>query len=218
MTETHIIIEPLGLRGTLVWPEGASALIVFAHGSGSSRLSPRNVQVARALNARGMATFLFDLLTNEEERDRRNVFDIPLLADRLVSAIRWLDEEQETGRLHLGLFGASTGAAAALIAAAKLGERVDAVVSRGGRPDLAMSDLPKVRAATLLIVGGADTLVIGLNERAFDALQEPKALEIVPRATHLFEEPEALERVIEHAADWFERYLGAESTQKGRRS
>ena len=212
MTDTHIVIEPLGLHGTLVWPERASALIVFAHGSGSGRLSPRNVQVARALNARGMATFLFDLLTSEEERDRRNVFDIPLLADRLVCAIGRLDEEQETGGLHLGLFGASTGAAAALIAAAKLGERVEAVVSRGGRPDLAMSDLPKVRAATLLIVGGADAPVIGLNEEAYDALHEPKALEIVPRATHLFEEPGALERVIEHAADWFERYLGAEST------
>ena len=212
MTETHNIIEPFGLRGTLVRPERARALIVFAHGSGSSRLSPRNAQVARALNDRGMATFLFDLLTSEEERDRRHVFDIPLLADRLVSAIRWLDDKQETGGLHLGLFGASTGAAAALIAAADLGERVEAVVSRGGRPDLAMPDLPKVRAATLLIVGGADTLVIGLNQKAFDALHEPRALEIVPRATHLFEEPGALERVVEHAADWFERYLGAEST------
>jgi dienelactone hydrolase len=212
VTETQIMIEPFGLRGALVWPERATALIVFAHGSGSSRLSPRNLQVARALNARGMATFLFDLLTSGEERDRRNVFDIPLLADRLVSAIRWLDDEQETGGLHLGLFGASTGAAAALIAAASLGGRVKAVVSRGGRPDLAMADLPKVRAATLLIVGGADTPVIALNEQALDALHEPKALEIVPRATHLFEEPGALERVIEHAADWFERHLGAQAT------
>ncbi len=211
MTETHIIIEPFGLRGTLAWPERANALIVFAHGSGSSRLSPRNVQVARALNARGMATFLFDLLTAEEESDRRNVFDIPLLADRLVNAIRWLDEEQETGGLHLGLFGASTGAAAALIAAARLGMRVEAVVSRGGRPDLAIAHLPNVTAATLLIVGGADGPVIALNEEAFDALHEPKALEIVPRATHLFSEPGALEQVIEHAGDWFERYLGAET-------
>jgi dienelactone hydrolase len=170
------------------------------------------VQVARALNARGMATFLFDLLTAEEERDRRNVFDIPLLAGRLVSAIRWLDDEQETGGLRLGLFGASTGAAAALIAAARLGQRAEAVVSRGGRPDLAMADLPKVRAATLLIVGGADAPVIELNEEAFDALPKPKALKIVPAATHLFEEPGALEQVIEHAAEWFERYLGAEST------
>ncbi len=209
MTETHIIIEPFALRGTLVWPERANALIVFAHGSGSSRLSPRNVQLAHALNHRGMATFLFDLLTAEEESGRRNVFDIFLLADRLVHAIRWLDEEQETGGLHLGLFGASTGAAAALIAAAKLGKRVEAVVSRGGRPDLAMADLPNVHAATLLIVGGADTPVIALNEEAFAALPDPKALEIVPGATHLFSEPGALEQVIERAADWFQRYLGA---------
>jgi fermentation-respiration switch protein FrsA (DUF1100 family) len=209
MTETHLIIEPFGLRGTLHWPERANDLIVFAHGSGSSRLSPRNRQVAAALNARGMATFLFDLLTPDEERNRGNVFDIPLLADRLVAAIIWLDGEMETGGLPLGLFGASTGAAAALIAAARLGKRVEAVVSRGGRPDLAMAHLPLVRAATLLIVGGADTEVIVLNEMAFDALHEPKALKIVPGATHLFSEAGALEQVIEHAATWFERYLGA---------
>ncbi len=211
MTETRIIIEPFGLRGTLVWPERANALIVFAHGSGSSRLSPRNMRVAGALNARGMATLLFDLLTAQEESDRRNVFDVRLLADRLVHAIRWLDEEQETGGLHLGLFGASTGAAAALMAAAELGTRVEAVVSRGGRPDLAMADLPRVRTATLLIVGGADTPVIALNEEAFSALHDPKAIESVPGATHLFSEPGALEQVIEQAADWFERYLGAET-------
>ena len=134
MAETHIVVEPFSLRGTLSWPERSNALIVFAHGSGSSRLSPRNVQVADALNARGMATFLFDLLTREEEVDRRNVFDIPLLADRLIGAVRWLDQENETGGLHLGLFGASTGAAAALIAAAQMADRVEAVVSRGGRP------------------------------------------------------------------------------------
>ncbi len=211
MTEARIIIEPYGLRGTLVWPERANALIVFAHGSGSSRLSPRNMQVAGALNARGMATLLFDLLTAQEESDRRNVFDIRLLADRLVHAIRWLDEERETGGLHLGLFGASTGAAAALMAAAELGTRVEAVVSRGGRPDLAMADLPRVRAATLLIVGSVDTPVIALNEEAFSALHDPKAIEIIAGATHLFSEPGALERVIEHAADWFERHLGAET-------
>ncbi len=134
MAETHIFLEPFGLRGTLSWPERSNSLIVFAHGSGSSRLSPRNRQVADALNARGMATFLFDLLTADEGRDRRNVFDIPLLADRLIGAVRWLDEENETGGLHLGLFGASTGAAAALIAAAQMADRVEAVVSRGGRP------------------------------------------------------------------------------------
>jgi fermentation-respiration switch protein FrsA (DUF1100 family) len=212
MAETHILIEPFGLRGSLDWPERSNTLVVFAHGSGSSRFSPRNRQVADALNARGMATFLFDLLTAEEERDRRNVFDIPLLADRLIAAIRWLDDENETGGLHLGLFGASTGAAAALIAAAQMGDRVEAVVSRGGRPDMAMAALPHVQAPTLLIVGGADTEVIALNEKAFEALHAPKALEIVPGATHLFSEPGALEQVIEHAARWFERYLGAQST------
>ena len=212
MAETHIVIEPFGLRGTLSWPERSNALIVFAHGSGSSRLSPRNVQVADALNASGMATFLFDLLTREEEVDRRNVFDIPLLADRLIGAVRWLDQENETGGLHLGLFGASTGAAAALIAAAQMAGRVEAVVCRGGRPDLAMEHLSKVHAATLLIVGGDDTAVISLNEVAFEVLHEPKALEIIPGATHLFSEPGALEEVIEHAAQWFERYLGAQST------
>ncbi len=169
------------------------------------------MQVADGRNARGMATFLFDLLTPEEEADRRNVFDIPLLAERLIGAVRWLDQEHETGGLHLGLFGASTGAAAALIAAAKPGNRVEAVVSRGGRPDLAMDVLGAVRAATLLIVGGADTAVISLNEIALEALHEPKALEIIPGATHLFSEPGALEQVIERAARWFERYLGAQT-------
>ena len=218
MAETHIVIEPFGLRGTLSWPERSNALIVFAHGSGSSRLSPRNRQVADALNARGMATFLFfDLLTADEECDRRNVFDIPLLADRLIGAVRWLDQENETGGLHLGLFGASTGAAAALIAAAQMEDRVEALVSRGGRPDLAMEHLSKVHAATLLIVGGNDAAVISLNELAFEVLHEPKALEIIPGATHLFSEPGALEEVIEHAAQWFERYLGAHRLRKSRR-
>jgi putative phosphoribosyl transferase len=213
MTEKRILIEPFGLRGDLIWPEGASALVAFAHGSGSGRMSPRNRQVAQALNGRGMATFLFDLLTEEEESDRRNVFDIPLLADRLASAIRWLDGKEGAARVPLGLFGASTGAAAALISAARLPARVDALVSRGGRPDLAMPYLPSVRAPTLLIVGGADTEVIELNEIAFQLLHEPKALEIVPGATHLFSEQGALERVIELAAAWFERYLGGGAAQ-----
>jgi putative phosphoribosyl transferase len=212
MAENEILIEPFGLRGTLNWPERANALVVFAHGSGSSRLSPRNMEVAQALNGRGMATFLFDLLTQHEERDRRNVFDIPFLASRLVAAIRFLDEDHEMGGLHLGLFGASTGAAAALVAAARLGERAEAVVSRGGRPDLAIASLPLVYAATLLIVGGADTEVIALNEIAFERLSEPKALKIVPHASHLFSEPGALEQVIEHAAVWFESYLGSQTT------
>ncbi len=212
VANSSVLVEPFGLPGTLRWPERANALVVFAHGSGSSRLSPRNIQVADALNARGMATFLFDLLRPEEESDRRNVFDIPLLARRLVGAVKWLDQEKETGGLHLGLFGASTGAAAALIAAAELGRRVEAVVSRGGRPDLAMDVLPKVQAAALLIVGGADTPVIAMNEKAFERLHGPKSLEIVPGASHLFSEPGALEKVIDHAANWFERYLAADTT------
>jgi putative phosphoribosyl transferase len=140
------------------------------------------------------------------------VSDIPLLAKRLADAIRWLDEENETGGLHLGLFGASTGAAAALIAAAELGTRVEAVVSRGGRPDLAMKALPKLHTPTLLIVGGADTEVIALNQAAFMRLPGPKALEIIRGASHLFSEPDALEQVIDHAAKWFERYLAAETS------
>jgi putative phosphoribosyl transferase len=212
MAEKHIVIEPFGLRGDLHRAPAAEALIVFAHGSGSGRLSPRNRAVARALNERGMATFLFDLLTPDEEGDRRNVFDIPLLGDRLVSAIGWLDKEEDTRRLGLGLFGASTGAAAALVAAARAPNRVGAVVSRGGRPDLALSHLPLVRAPTLLVVGGADFEVIELNEIAFERLQCPKALEIVPGATHLFSEAGALEKVIELAADWFGRCLGEGTT------
>jgi dienelactone hydrolase len=212
MMKIDVFVEPYGLLGNLQWPERANALVVFAHGSGSSRLSPRNIQVADALNAKGMATFLFDLLRPEEEGDRTKVFDIPLLASRLVSAIQWLDQEKETGGLHLGLFGASTGAAAALVAAAELGNRVEAVVSRGGRPDLAMEVLPEVHAPTLLIVGGADTEVIALNKAAFARLHGPKSLEIVPGASHLFGERGALEKVIGHAAKWFERYLAAETT------
>jgi putative phosphoribosyl transferase len=217
MTKKRILIEPFGLRGDLIWPEAANALVTFAHGSGSGRKSPRNRQVAQALNERGMATFLFDLLTPEEESDRRNVFDIPLLAERLASAIRWLDEKEGAGRLPLGLFGASTGAAAALIAAARLPGRVGAVVSRGGRPDLAIPFLPSVRAPALLIVGSADTEVIELNEIAFRRLHEPKALEIIPGATHLFREKGALEEVTGLAAKWFERYLGGGAAQRGGR-
>jgi putative phosphoribosyl transferase len=200
-------IPPVGLAGMLQKPKNALALVVFAHGSGSSRLSPRNTFVAHALNDRGIATLLFDLLTSTEEANRANVFDIPLLADRLIDAVRWIDDQESIAKLPLGLFGASTGAAAALVAAAKLPRRVGAVVSRGGRPDLAGNALDTVQAATLLIVGGADFGVIGLNEQALARLQGPKALEIVPRASHLFPEPGALEAVIDHAAAWFERHL-----------
>jgi putative phosphoribosyl transferase len=196
----EVIIPPVGLAGTLRIPRAAHAVVLFAHGSGSSRFSPRNRAVADALNGQGFATLLFDLLTEQEEADRANVFDIPLLAGRLVDAMRWLERDPFAGGVPLGLFGASTGAAAALVAA---------VVSRGGRPDLAGAALSRIRTPTLLIVGGADTVVIELNEQALAQLQGPKALEIVPGASHLFPEPGALEAVIDHAARWFKRYLAA---------
>jgi alpha-beta hydrolase superfamily lysophospholipase len=197
------------LPGTLRIPGQAKAIVLFAHGSGSSRLSPRNIAVAEALNRRGMATLLIDLLTPEEEADRANVFDIQLLAARLCDAVHWLNHESAVAALPLGLFGASTGAAAAIVAAAELGDRVGAVVSRGGRPDLAGQVLDRVHTPTLLIVGGDDTVVIELNERAFKHLAGPKALEIVPGASHLFPEPGALEAVIAFAAEWFGRHLRA---------
>jgi fermentation-respiration switch protein FrsA (DUF1100 family) len=200
-------ITPIGLAGTLHIPNAAYALVAFAHGSGSSRLSPRNMAVASALNTHGIATLLFDLLTPAEEADRANVFNIPLLANRLVDAVRWLDGQPSVAKLPLGLFGASTGAAAALVAAAKLPHRVGAVVSRGGRPDLAGDALDTVRAPTLLIVGGLDFGVIELNEQALARLQGPKTLQVVPGASHLFPEPGALEAVIRHATRWFENHL-----------
>lgn len=203
----EVVIGPLDLAGTLRLPASANALVVFAHGSGSSRFSPRNMAVADALNTRGIATLLFDLLTVDEERERANVFDIPLLADRLVDVVHWIDTNPELAHLPLGLFGASTGAAAALVAAARLGPRVGAVVSRGGRPDLADAALDAVTAPTLLIVGGLDFGVIELNEQALARLQAPKAIEIVPGATHLFPERGTLELVIEYAARWFKTHL-----------
>jgi putative phosphoribosyl transferase len=163
--------------------------------------------VAHALNDRGIATLLFDLLTPAEEANRANVFNIPLLSDRLVDAVHWLDGQASVAKLPVGLFGASTGAAAALVAASKLPRRIRAVVSRGGRPDLAADALDTVRAPTLLIVGGADLGIIELNEQALAHLRGPKAIKIVPGASHLFPEPGALEAVIDHAGDWFERYL-----------
>jgi len=204
----EVTIGPLGLAGTLHLPASASALVVFAHGSGSSRFSPRNMAAANALNARGIATLLFDLLTPDEERERSNVFDIPLLAGRLVDVVHWIDNDPELARLPLGLFGASTGAAAALVAAAHLGSRIGAVVSRGGRPDLAGVALERVTAPTLLIVGGLDYGVIELNEQAFARLAAPKEIEIVPGATHLFPERGTLELAIAHAARWFKKHLG----------
>jgi putative phosphoribosyl transferase len=196
----------LSLRGDLRLPETAAGLVIFAHGSGSSRLSPRNRQVAEALNESGLATLLFDLLTPEEEMDRANVFDIGLLSERLLAVTRWAQGEADLGQLPIGYFGASTGAAAALGAAGRLGEGIRAVVSRGGRPDLAES-LDRVRAPTLLIVGGADWQVLELNEQAARLLRCEREVAVVPGATHLFEEPGALERVAELAAAWFSRHL-----------
>jgi putative phosphoribosyl transferase len=205
---SNVIIPPLGLPGTVVAPKAASGLVVFAHGSGSSRFSPRNRAVAQALNGRGFATLLFDLLTPREEADRANVFDISLLAERLIDVVHWLGRQEEMiARLPIGLFGASTGAAAALVAAARLPDRIVAVVSRGGRPDLAGDALALVQAPTLLIVGGADEGVIELNEQALRRLQAPKVLEIVPGASHLFLESGAMDAVIELAARWFESHL-----------
>ncbi len=218
MASDDVIIPPLGLAGTLTRPAHAPGLIVFVHGSGSSRFSPRNTAVANALNAQGFATLLFDLLTADEEADRSNVFDIALLADRLVGVVRWLAaQEPAIAELPLGLFGASTGAAAALVAAERLPDRIAAVVSRGGRPDLAGDALGRVHAPTLLVVGGNDVGVIELNQHALARLAGPKALQIVPGATHLFPEPGALEAVIDHAGRWFARHL-ARATPDGARS
>ncbi|MGZ5934684.1 MAG: dienelactone hydrolase family protein [Rhizomicrobium sp.] len=212
-----VSVPPHGLPGTLRIPPHAFGLVIFAHGSGSSRLSPRNILVADALNRRGMATLLFDLLKPEEEDadNRAKVFEIPLLADRLTDAIRWAEDEQLVRGLPLGLFGASTGAAAALVAAARL-QHIRAVVSRGGRPDLAGQALLAVRAPTLLIVGGADHGVIELNEEACARLGGPKELVIVPGATHLFPERGALEQVIAHAERWFGRHLHEAVQQRHR--
>jgi putative phosphoribosyl transferase len=207
--DREVAIGSLQLSGHLRLPASAAVLVIFAHGSGSSRFSPRNRAVAEALNAQGMGTLLFDLLTTDEEQDRANVFDISLLSERLVDVVDWIDAQPELAGLPLGLFGASTGAAAALVAAAKLGSRIGAVVSRGGRPDLAGAALEKVTAPTLLIVGGFDSGVIELNEQAYARLIATKSLEIVPGATHLFPESGAMEAVIVLAARWFSAHLTA---------
>ena len=197
------------LPGDLVRPRNGKGLVIFAHGSGSSRLSPRNTHVARQLQEQGLGTLLFDLLTEHEAYHRRNVFDIPLLAGRMVEAVRFVQSDTKLSSLRIGLFGASTGAAAALVAAAQLPQEVAAVVSRGGRPDLAGAAIKQVRAATLLIVGGADYGVIELNRDAFDVLTCEKRLEIVPGATHLFEEPGTLDKVVDLAAQWFKSHFEA---------
>ncbi len=202
---------PVELEGNLGMPEGAIGVVLFAHGSGSGRHSPRNRYVARVLREAGLATLLIDLLTlHEEEVDLRTGrlrFDIGLLAERLAGATDWLLTNPDTRDLRIGYFGASTGAAAALVAAAKRPQEVGAIVSRGGRPDLAGDALPLVEAPTLLIVGGDDVPVIGMNKEASAQMRAEKRLEIVPGATHLFEEPGALEEVARLAAGWFARYL-----------
>lgn len=213
MEARTVAIPPLGLIGDLVVPKDPRGIVLFAHGSGSSRLSPRNTYVASKLNDQGLATLLFDLLTPEEGGDRRNVFDIPLLAERVVEACMWVASEPDLADLPLGLFGASTGAAAALVAAAELKDRVAAVVSRGGRPDLAAEHLPNVSAPTLLIVGSLDHEVIVLNKRALAALTCEKTLTIVPGASHLFEEPGTLDLAIGHAESWFEAHFAAPTPQ-----
>lgn len=203
----HIPVNSVLLEGDLDIPEGAQAVVIFAHGSGSSRLSSRNRFVARVLNDVGIGTLLFDLLTREEDTVYENRFDIDLLTDRLKEVTRWLKAQPETSDRRIGFFGASTGAAAALRAAADLGAEIRAVVSRGGRPDMAEKALGQVQAPTLLIVGGYDDVVIELNEQAYRLIKAEKELKIVPGATHLFEEPGALEEVARAAAEWFKRHL-----------
>lgn len=195
------------LNGILTIPVDRAAVVAFAHGSGSGRFSPRNQFVARVLEENGLATLLLDLLADEEADDREKVFDIELLAQRLQCAADWLRQQPETSALPLGYFGASTGAGAALVAAARNPEAVSAVVSRGGRPDLADDDLPEVEAPTLLIVGGHDEVVLELNRQALHRLCCSKQLIVVPGATHLFEEPGTLEEVARSAAEWFVRHL-----------
>jgi len=209
--EVRISAGSVALEGNLSLPDHAIALVLFAHGSGSSRQSPRNQFVARTLNNAGLGTLLFDLLTSEEELlDTRTAeirFDIDLLAERLVQATKWAKQQQAALALRIGYFGSSTGGSAALVAAAELTGEVGAVVSRGGRPDLAGEALPKVQAPTLLIVGGEDDVVIELNEQARAKMQCEVMLEIVPGATHLFEEPGALEQVAKLASDWFRDHI-----------
>ena len=209
INEENVVIEfdHIKLRGTLGLPEIAKGLVMFAHGSGSGRLSPRNAFVAHKLQEGGLATLLIDLLQEVEEDDRQKVFDIDLLTNRLVAATHWLKQHKKTTHLPIGLFGASTGAAAALQAAARDPSSFYAVVSRGGRPDLAMDNLHDVKAPTQLIVGGNDVGVIDLNEQALENLVCTKELKIVPGATHLFEEPGKLEEVAALALEWFQKHV-----------
>jgi pimeloyl-ACP methyl ester carboxylesterase len=218
--ERTVVVDAGGvaLEADLAVPPGALGLVMFAHGSGSSRHSSRNRYVAEELRHGNLGTLLLDLLTPDEEqvdlRTRHIRFDIGLLTDRLIGAMRWLDTQDDTRALPVGLFGASTGGGAALVAAARRPDRVDAVVSRGGRPDLAADELPHVRAPTLLIVGSRDTVVIELNKQAMRHMKAPVGLEVIPGATHLFEEPGALEQVARLAREWFVRYLALDATAR----
>lgn len=208
MSMIHIPADSVTLEGELFLPSPGNGIVLFAHGSGSSRLSPRNLFVAEILQRNGIGTLLFDLLTREEDQDYAMRFDISLLTQRLLAATQWLQKKPEVSGVSLGYFGAGTGAAAALQAAAKQDKNIAAVVSRGGRPDLAgTAALRQVTAPTLLIVGGEDYGVIELNQQAFAILQCTKTLTLVPGATHLFEETGTLEKAAQHAVDWFLKYL-----------
>jgi putative phosphoribosyl transferase len=205
--ELDIPVSHVKLKGDLSVPENVDGLIIFAHGSGSSRLSSRNQYVARVLEQQDFATLLFDLLTEEEDETYANRFEIDLLTERLVEVTKWIMQFPECKDLRIGYFGASTGAASALAAAALMGNKINAVVSRGGRPDLALPYLNKVKCPVLLLVGGLDYGVIELNEQAYDALSSEKEIKLVPGATHLFEEPGKLEVVAKLAAEWFIQYV-----------
>jgi putative phosphoribosyl transferase len=217
--EVRIPVGAVMLEGELDWPTEARSIVLFAHGSGSGRHSPRNQAVARSLRAKGLGTLLFDLLTREEEALDQATgqlrFDVGLLAERLMEATRWTLSATDLHGPAIGYFGASTGAGAALMAAAELGDPVGAIVSRGGRPDLAAAALPRVKSPTLLIVGSLDHAVIKLNEQALALLRSEKRLEIVPGASHLFEEPGTLAEVARLAGEWFSRYLPAQSAHSG---
>ncbi|MFG1479441.1 dienelactone hydrolase family protein [Xanthobacter sp. V4C-4] len=205
----EVVVAPLGLAGLLSVPERARGLVVFAHGSGSSRLSRRNIAVAEHLQGAGLGTLLFDLLLPWEAGDERKMFDPVLLSERLAQALDWVAGEGEAQALPLGLFGASSGAAAALLVAAGGHRAIGAIVARGGRPDLVLSALAHVRAPTLLLVGGADREVLELNRRALIRFGGPVTLEVIPGARHLFGEPGALDAVAQRSADWFIRHLRA---------
>jgi len=213
--DVQIQIQNVQLNGNLEVPEKAEGVIIFAHGSGSGRFSPRNMFVAQEMKERGFATLLFDLLTGEEEKIYQTRFDIDLLTERLIGVTKWCMEKSEVVGARIGYFGASTGSAAALSAAAYWGTKIGAVVSRGGRPDLALEELDLVEAPTLLIVGGDDKEVIDLNRKAYMKLGCVKKMEIVPGAGHLFEEEGALEKVAELAGLWFERHLGTKGVEEG---